>query len=297
MIIIVEGVDFSGKTTLVSQLANALGATAFKAHSKPKSYTDVLQWVADVQTLARGKRHVITDRSPLISEMIYGPLLRGISHVETQQAFMLLNILNLTCGLMTIVCDPGLKSVREMNNAQMPGVADNVEALWERYYAFPWPRMPGTVIAYNWRDHTPVEHIAGMVAPVEDYETGCIDEFHKKFQVSTSEVIGVLAPDVFEFRQEFLDEEIREFADATESCDVIRAFDSLIDLVYVAKGTALMMGITPAQWRAGFEAVHEANMQKVRTPSASASKRGSDLDVIKPEGWIGPEERLRDILS
>jgi len=35
--------------------------------------------------------------------------------------------------------------------------------------------------------------------------------------------------------------------------------------------------------------VQRANMSKVRASSESQSKRGSSLDVIKPEGWRGPD--------
>ena len=79
--------------------------------------------------------------------------------------------------------------------------------------------------------------------------------------------------------------------------DRVKAFDALLDLTYVAYGTALFLGVDPGQWHAGMAAVQKANMSKERAESATQSKRGSAFDVIKPEGWTGPEQRLQEILS
>jgi len=64
------------------------------------------------------------------------------------------------------------------------------------------------------------------------------------------------------------------------------AADSLIDLVYVTVGTALMMGLP---WAELWAAVQERNMAKeLALPDGSNSKRNNPLDVIKPEGWYPP---------
>jgi hypothetical protein len=85
--------------------------------------------------------------------------------------------------------------------------------------------------------------------------------------------------------------------DAIDDGNRVKAFDALLDLAYVVYGTALFMGVTPAQWHAGMHAVHTANMAKVRVASADNSKRGSTFDVVKPPGWQGPEARLAEVLS
>lgn len=94
------------------------------------------------------------------------------------------------------------------------------------------------------------------------------------------------------FRLNFLDEELCELFDAIQAGDRVKAFAALLDLVYVAQGTALYMGITPAQWDAGMRAVHDANMVKVRAADGIATKI-----ISKPEGWVGPEARLKQILA
>lgn len=62
-------------------------------------------------------------------------------------------------------------------------------------------------------------------------------------------------------------------------------FDCLIDLVYVALGTAYVHRFPFTE---GWKRVHAANMAKERATSTEQSKRGSQLDVIKPPGWIPP---------
>ena len=99
------------------------------------------------------------------------------------------------------------------------------------------------------------------------------------------------------FRVNFLYEELRELQDAFAESNRVEAFDALLDLVYVAQGTALMMGVSVEQWSAGMIAVHRANMSKVKVESALDSKRGSALDLKKPTGWVGPEADLERILS
>jgi predicted HAD superfamily Cof-like phosphohydrolase len=66
--------------------------------------------------------------------------------------------------------------------------------------------------------------------------------------------------------------------------------DALIDLVYVALGTADLMGLP---WEKMFEEVQRANMAKERAKSADESMaktgRGHVLDVVKPAGWTPPD--------
>lgn len=127
---------------------------------------------------------------------------------------------------------------------------------------------------------------------------GNVSEFHRKFDFPIGETDELTGNDVNQdFRLKFMQEELNEFDDALIAKDRVAAFDALLDLVYVAYGTALWLGVTPEQWDAGFHAVHSANMAKVRVASADESKRGHAFDAKKPEGWVGPEKRLEEILS
>lgn len=88
------------------------------------------------------------------------------------------------------------------------------------------------------------------------------------------------------YRENFLLEELDEFAEAYRAGNLTDAADALVDLVYVALGTAVMMGLP---WQQLWDEVQRANMSKVRATSVDESKRGSTLDVVKPPGWVAPD--------
>jgi hypothetical protein len=125
-----------------------------------------------------------------------------------------------------------------------------------------------------------------------------VQAFHIKFRLPTGKD-DVLSDDkrAQEFRVKFLQEELDELKEALDAGDRVKAFDALLDLAYVTYGTALFMGVDPLQWHHGMNAVQKANMAKERAVKAEDSKRGSTFDVVKPKGWTGPEERLKEILS
>lgn len=120
-----------------------------------------------------------------------------------------------------------------------------------------------------------------------------IEEFHNKFGITQSEVPGFHSPEMMEFRLKFLQEELNEFGDAVAAEDLTKAFDALIDLVYVALGTAYSCNFP---FEDGWEHVHDANMLKQRVKKKSASKRDSEYDIIKPKGWVSPETMLTVML-
>ena len=80
----------------------------------------------------------------------------------------------------------------------------------------------------------------------------------------------------------FMQEELTEILNAVKKQDMAGMADALIDLVYVAKGTAVSLGLP---WRQLWNEVQRANMDKVR----GIGKRGDKVDCIKPEGWEPPK--------
>jgi hypothetical protein len=114
-----------------------------------------------------------------------------------------------------------------------------------------------------------------------------------------------LPDDVQGFRLNFLTEELAEYEEAIgydkynsgdfdpKRFNAAKAFDALIDLVYVALGTAYLHGFP---FNEGWDRVQEANMKKVRCECADdpRSTRKHRIDVVKPEGWKPP--MLADLL-
>lgn len=124
-----------------------------------------------------------------------------------------------------------------------------------------------------------------------------VQNFHDKFAVPLAAVPTLLDGEAYNFRLKFMQEELQEFVQGHFDNDLELALDSLVDLVYVAYGTAQMMGVPPAMWQELWNAVQEANMSKVRASSAADSKRGTSLDVVKPAGWQGPGAKHQEIIA
>lgn len=96
------------------------------------------------------------------------------------------------------------------------------------------------------------------------------------------------------YRIACLFEEIEEFA---ESDTLVDQYDALQDLLVFAIGTLYRMGMPMSE---GFDAVMKANLSKV--PGNNPHKSNKDraeykgTDLVKPEGWTGPEDSLAEIL-
>ncbi len=130
-----------------------------------------------------------------------------------------------------------------------------------------------------------------------------VKAFHQKFGLITHSHPGHLTKRKLKERVEFLLEELQEFS---EACGLVVAgdldgrasvaehggdqdlsgqADALVDLVYVALGTAVMLGLP---WEALWDDVQRANMAKER----KITHRGHKVDVGKPEGWQPPMTQL-----
>lgn len=135
-----------------------------------------------------------------------------------------------------------------------------------------------------------------------------IERFHEKFQLPpTTDPGHRLSDDVLAFRIKFMFEELQEYVDAVGGsycCPDVNidsskfnaelALDSLVDLCYVALGTAYLHRFP---FNEGWARVQEANMKKVRASGDDdpLSKRKHAKDVCKPPGWVPPI--LSDLLD
>lgn len=135
-----------------------------------------------------------------------------------------------------------------------------------------------------------VEHVTGIVAPVDTTNFQDVGEFQEKYGLDNVTHLGT-GPrpedaELMAFRVKFMREELDEFIEGLEEGDEAKMADALVDLVYVVLGTAHFRGYP---WQQLWDDVQAANMRKVRAQSdGSDSKRGSSFDVVKPEGWVGP---------
>ena len=86
-----------------------------------------------------------------------------------------------------------------------------------------------------------------------------------------------------QFRVDFLMEELTELKNAENAEDVV---DALIDLCVVAIGT--LDGFSVDSYKA-WDEVLKANMTKKTGIKASRPNPLGLPDLIKPEGWVGPD--------
>jgi hypothetical protein len=94
-------------------------------------------------------------------------------------------------------------------------------------------------------------------------------------------------------RHELLNEEMREYNDAVAAGDIVEQIDALCDIVYVAIGTVIAHGL---DFDAHYAAVQKANMAKERGTKSTRPNSGG-FDVIKPPGWVGPEDEHRRLID
>lgn len=131
-----------------------------------------------------------------------------------------------------------------------------------------------------------------------------IRDFHEKFGLEYNGKPRMLVRELSDFRRKFMLEEFKEYCDATDDARTSLQYneavapyleqmlDGLVDLVYVALGTAHLHGF---DFNEAWRRVHEANMKKVRAERPEQSKRGTTFDVVKPPGW--KPSSLRDLVD
>lgn len=85
-------------------------------------------------------------------------------------------------------------------------------------------------------------------------------------------------------RMKLVKEEAQELCLAIERGELHEQLDAIVDLMYVAIGTATQAGLGDVL-AAAFFRVHQANMGKVAAVSRDESKRDSVRDIVKPAGW------------
>ena len=133
-----------------------------------------------------------------------------------------------------------------------------------------------------------------MSASVRMFED--VIDFHRKFGINYDGPPRSLPDSLTEFRMLRLAEEHTEYLDSiTEHYTATHPFDkkvalehqldALVDLVYIALGTAHSHGW---DFNEAWRRVHAANMAKVRASEIHPGKYGDPSDIAKPPGWKPP---------
>lgn len=130
--IIVEGCDNTGKTTLVERLRDKFAPIECAHSPGPKTLGVQLAWIA--KAIRRQDPRIIYDRYTAISERVYGPLLRpSQGDIFGLWTFDLLRLTFRRNPLIIYCRPPDERVLRWGNREQMDGVKDHGEDLLRRY--------------------------------------------------------------------------------------------------------------------------------------------------------------------
>jgi thymidylate kinase len=152
MIVVVEGPDNAGKTTLATYLAKHLRAVYLKVE-RPKRGVDLLAFRNLIKVANEYSGWVVCDRHVAISEPIYGTVIRH-GHV--------LNQLDIDPALDDIhcvfYCRPTNKRILDSigERPQMEGVVENAEAIihaYDEYMKDLYLEQRILVYVYDYEEH------------------------------------------------------------------------------------------------------------------------------------------------
>lgn len=140
--IIVEGMDGSGKTRLVERLKKDLGIEQAQRASTSVGgpVPAVFDWASRDVHGWQSRNVQVYDRHPFISELIYGPIVRGkldsqffgYEGFRKMRAFRQMTLV-IYCK---VPWETTLENLQNDDAIQMAGVLDNSKRLWLMYQTF-----------------------------------------------------------------------------------------------------------------------------------------------------------------
>ena len=194
--IIVEGPDGAGKTTLIKQLQAEFDIeVAPRVVGKDtKDLVDLQKWVDD--NLKEGFQYKIFDRYRLISEFCYGPTLRLKQRPGFTDRFWVQNSLRRLyeeVQPIIIYCMPPLEVVKMNleNDPDNTAVVDHIEQIYAAYierYSLDYMLLNGRVILWDYTLDDLVERrsMQEMMFPPDQIEHRLMSPFRPLFNYAQS---------------------------------------------------------------------------------------------------------------
>lgn len=150
--IIIEGMDNTGKTSLQDRLCSEYGLAGVHSPGPHESDT-VLSWIIESFNKDRGVP-IIYDRFPLFSEEVYGVVLRkGNVFNTTPLGLQLQEKMEKEVRPLIIYCKPPAELVSSWGGReQMVGVVDNYKILLKSYdLLMETLRTKYVIVSYNYK--------------------------------------------------------------------------------------------------------------------------------------------------
>ncbi len=164
--IIVEGCDNTGKTRLIEQLVKFF-PTLVSIKSKGLERPDLSRWLcAQLLGGVDSLKRRIYDRF-FLSELVYGPVLRGGTSFTDEQEEFIWNLLQVTQPLI-IIChrDDLAEAVTTLGEReQLDGVDQHYTTLSDRYRIHIGPLLEEKNLAPLWYDFAEEDSFEGIIVP------------------------------------------------------------------------------------------------------------------------------------
>lgn len=113
-----------------------------------------------------------------------------------------------------------------------------------------------------------------------------VQEFHSAFNLFQQQKPGAVTLDLCELRFRLLEEENREYLEASEAGDAVKIADALGDMLYVLWGTIVTHGMQDLIGPV-FEEIHRSNMSKLDENGKPILRE--DGKVMKSERYFRPD--------
>jgi hypothetical protein len=189
MHLVLEGPDGGGKTRLAEAICDQFPTmkSAEKAStSKTGPIRNLAAWTrAQFDVMDKSICPLLYDRHPVISEPIYGPLVRGGAQPGFQPSPWLSTArLQMYSRTFVIWCIPPLEEVQKavIDGRDMPGVAENIEKIHAEYLRI-MPLWSGRGMRYNFADGEssvlPSGRFSSAVRWVEDHFAVLLEELSR----------------------------------------------------------------------------------------------------------------------
>jgi len=131
--IIIEGMDNSGKSTLAATLSASTGTPIEHSPShlvRDGKFDEWLFWIE--WSMLREREHYIFDRHPITSEPVYGPVLRKVDLLSTTHYLVELQRLE----PLIIFCRPPTENIFNFQKEEAEGVIEHKVELLHAYDDF-----------------------------------------------------------------------------------------------------------------------------------------------------------------